>query len=352
MGRKILVTGGLLRENGYDLGEGKYYGCAKLLAIDTESGHCEQLISVDVGNENFPETHPNLEFTAGDVEGDLLWLPTDTEVRLYRYPSLDLLRTYSHPCFHNIHSVVVRGNELYVTSTGLDLVVVLDKRDGGIRNIVSAEGKAPWYRFSPDIDYRKVHSTRPHNCHPNYVFWIEDQPWVTRCTQEDAVKLGDPSIVIDISGSRRPISVHDGIFRDGKIYFTTVDGCIMIADASRRRVVEQVDLTSIKGFSGLRGWCRGLHIDDDTCYVAFSRLRRTKRAERLHWVNRMLMAGPVIEECSVLAVDINRRRIIGEFRLPAGAIDAIYSVLGEPDRGKGAFVSSESDYTHISPGTG
>ena len=352
MGRKILVTGGLLRENGYELGEGKYYGCAKLLAIDIESGCCEQLLSVAVGNENFPEIHPNLEFTAGDVEGELLWLPTDTEVRLYRYPSLELLRTYSHPCFQNVHSVVVRGNDLYVTSTGLDLVVVLDKRDGSIQNIASAEGKSPWHRFSPDVDYRMVHSTRPHDCHPNYVFWIDDQPWVTRCTQEDAVKLGDPSNRIDISGPRRPISVHDGIVHNGSVYFTTVDGCIMIADADRRHVVEQVDLTSMKGFSGLRGWCRGLHIEDDACYVAFSRLRRTKRAEKLQWVNRMLKTGLVIEECSVLKVDLDRRQIIGEFRLPNGAIDAIYSILREPGRGDGASVPINSDHRQSSAGAG
>jgi hypothetical protein len=330
MAKRILLTGGVLRENGFELGEGKYYGCAKLLALDVETGATEHLLSISEGNANFPDVHPNLEFTAGAVEGDRLWLPTDTEIRCYSYPALQLERVYSHPCFHNVHSVAVRGDELWVTSTGLDHVVVLSKEDGSVRRIVNAEGKPAWHRFSAEEDYRKVHSTRPHDCHPNYVFWLEDRAWVTRCTQEDAVLLDDPTQRIEVSGSHRPISVHDGHVEDGRIYFTTVDGCIMIADAGERRVVEELQLSTLDGFGGLRGWCRGLYIEGDLCYVGFSRLRKTKRVERLHWVGKLLQRGTPVEECSVLAIDLRRRRIVRDYRLPVGSMDAIYGVLPEP----------------------
>ncbi len=330
MSTKLLITGGILRENGFELGEGKYYGCASLLRLDTASSDVDQLLSIHEGNENFPDIHPNLEFTVGDVEGDKLWLATDTEIRLYLYPSLVLLKTFSHPCFHNIHAVAVRGDELYVTSTGLDMVVVLNKHDGSVVEYLNAEGKPAWHRFSPDTDYRKHHSTRPHDAHPNYVFWIDNEPWVTRCTQEDAVMLSDTDKRIDISGPKKPISVHDGIVRDGKIFFTAVDGAIVVADTKTRQIIETIQITSLKGYGGLRGWCRGLYIEGDIAYTGFSRLRKTRRIEKIEWVKRLLQRGEAVEECSVLAIDLKQRKILADYRIPAGMADAIYSILPEP----------------------
>lgn len=330
MNKKLLITGGVLRPNGFELGEGKYYGCARLLRLDTATHAIETLISVDAGNENTPAQHPNLEFTVGAVERDRLWLSMDTEIRRYAYPSLHLEKTYSHPAFHNIHSVAVRGDRLYVTSTGLDMVAVLNKDDGSIIEYINAEGKPTWHRFSADTDYRKVYSTRPHDCHPNYVFWIDGEPWVTRCTQEDAVNLRDVAQRIDVSGKRRSISVHDGVTHDGKIYFTTVDGAVVIADAARRTVEDVVDLSELPGFVGLRGWCRGLYLDGAIAYVGFTRLRQTKRQEKLAWIRHLLDRGRPVEECSVLAVDLGSRKIVADYRIPLGLLDAIYTVLPEP----------------------
>lgn len=327
---KLFITGGILRPDGFELGEGKYYGCAKLLHLDTGTARIKECLSLDQGNQNYPDIHPNLQFTAGDVDGETLWLPTDTEIRHYRYPSLDLLDSFSHPCFHNIHSVTVRGNELYVTSTGLDMVVILDKRNGSVLKYLNTEGKPAWHRFSPEIDYRRQHSTRPHDSHPNFVFWVDGEPWVTRCTQEDAVKLDDTDFRIDISGGKRPISVHDGIVRDGLVYFTTVDGAIVLADPRHGKVVDTIQISSLKGYGGLRGWCRGLHIAGNIAYVGFSRLRKTRRMEKLAWVKRMMMRGESIEECSVLAIDLSKPRIVDDYRVPKGMLDAIYTLLPEP----------------------
>lgn len=326
----LLITGGVLRPNGFELGEGKYYGCAKLLKLDLESGGVAELLSVDQGNENFPDEHPNLEFTVGDVEGDTLWLTTDTEVRRYRYPTLELLSTYSFPFFHNIHSVAVHGEELYVTSTGLDLVAALNKANGSVLRLINAEGKPTWHRFSEHTDYRKVHSTRPHDCHPNYVFWVNGEPWVTRCTQEDTVCLSDFSKRIDISGPRRPISVHDGLVKDEKIYFTTVDGAIVVVDSRTLAVIDTIELHALEGFGGVRGWCRGIYIDGHIIYVGFSRLRKTRKLEKIRWVGRLLSKGNVLETASILAIDLTCKKIVNEYPVPAGMIDAIYSILPEP----------------------
>ena len=330
MSNKLLVTGGKLREGGYDLGEGKYYGAAKLLQINLDSSSVSEILSVDVGTGNFPHTHPNLEFTVGDIEGNKLWLAMDTEIRLYSYPDLSLIKTFSHPCFHNIHSVAVRDDELYVTSTGLDMAVVLNKENGKIIKYINAEEKPTWHRFSQETDYRKYHSTRPHDCHPNYVFWIDDEPWVTRCTQEDAVQLSDNNNRIDISGPDKVISVHDGIVRGDKVYFTSVDSMIIIADINTHKIIEEINITKLKGYGGLRGWCRGLYVDENILYVGFSRLRKTRRIEKIAWVGKLLNIGKSIEVCSVLAIDLNKKEIVGDYSLPDDTIDAVYSILPEP----------------------
>ncbi|MDH5377435.1 MAG: hypothetical protein OEX00_03830 [Gammaproteobacteria bacterium] len=327
---KLLITGGVLRPNGFELGEGKYYGCAKLLRLDTETGHVEELISISEGNENFPDEYPNLEFTVGYVDGKNLWLPTDTEIRLYSYPELKLQKTFSHPCFHNIHSVNVHENRLYVTSTGLDMVVVLDKDSGEILEYLNAEGKETWHRFSEDVDYRKVHSTRPHDSHPNFVFWNRGKPWVTRCTQEDAVDLTDVNSRIDISGPDKEISVHDGIVVGDKVYFTSVDGYIIIGDLNTHETLESINLNEFENYGPVRGWCRGLHVEGDTFYLGYSLLRKTRRLDKLKWLSKLVNRGSIREECSVLAVDLKKRKVLADYPISSESISAIYSILEEP----------------------
>ncbi|MDH5545589.1 MAG: hypothetical protein OEZ43_08355 [Gammaproteobacteria bacterium] len=326
----LLISGGLLRPNGFELGEGKYYGCAKLLSLDTSTGQVETLLSIDRGNDNFPSEYPNLEFTAMAVDGNVLWIPTDTEIRQYSYPDLELLKTYSHKCFHNIHSVAVRENRLFVTSTGLDMVVVLDKDTGEIVDQINAEGKETWHRFSPEIDYRKLHSTRPHDCHPNYVFWIENQPWVTRCTQEDAVNLHDNSQRIDISGPNKSISVHDGIVAGDFVYFTSVDAYIIVADIRTLEIVETINLNSVRGYGQVRGWCRGLFVKNDILYLGFSLLRKTRHLDKIKWLKPLLRNREVSETCSVLAFDISSRTIVGDYPIKDTDISAIYSITHKP----------------------
>ena len=106
---------------------------------------------------------------------------------------------------------------LWVTSTGLDLVVVLDKHTGALQEVLHADGKDPWHRFSRSVDWRQVHSTRPHDFHPNYVFWLDDEPWVTRCTPEDAVPLRNPRRAVKLSGTRGEIAVHDGVVQSSDV---------------------------------------------------------------------------------------------------------------------------------------
>ena len=326
---KILITGGQERENGFELGEGKYYKAAKLLRLDTQTGIFEELITLDTGSVNYPDEYPNLEFTAGAVEGERLWLATDTEIHEYSYPELERLRTASFPFFHNIHHVQPFEKYIAVVSTGLDLIVLLDRENLEPLEFLNAEGKNPWFRFSPEQDYRKIHSTRPHDSHPNYIFKLAEELWVTRCTQEDAVCLRDTSKRIDISG-KKTISVHDGHVLDDKVYFSSVDGYIVIADANTYQVVADIDLAALDKSKHAKGWCRGILFEGNIIFVAFSRLWKTKNRGKIDWLYKLSGNTPPPMSASIAAYDLKKMEKIGEWTLPALTLDAIYSLFPEP----------------------
>uniref|UniRef100_A0A486XQQ4 Uncharacterized protein n=1 Tax=Rheinheimera sp. BAL341 TaxID=1708203 RepID=A0A486XQQ4_9GAMM len=322
---KLLVSGGCLRENGFELGEGKYYGKASLLLLDLATGQFETLLSKTDGGANYPAEHPNLQYTAACLDGDTLWLPTDTEVFAYRLPDLQQVTCYSHPCFQNIHSVHAFADELVVTSTGLDNVVVLDKQSGQIKQILNAEGKDPWHRFSNDIDYRLVHSTRPHDAHPNYVFQLNNELWVTRCKQEDAVCLSNVNKSIDVGQGER-ISVHDGLWWGDKLVFTRVDGFLVICDPVSGKVLDKHDPFGLER-NRPRGWCRGLYIDGNMFYIGYSKLRKTKLTTKLKFISQGNFKYRDGNEALVVAYNMHTQKVERVYEFNSASIEAVYGIL-------------------------
>ncbi|WJG10454.1 hypothetical protein [Aliiglaciecola sp. LCG003] len=322
---KLLLSGGCLRANGFELGEGKYYGKASLVKLDLDSGEFETILAKEEGGEHYPAENPNLQFTAGSVVGDTLWLPTDTEVHQYSLPDLQLKSVYSHPCFHNIHSVHVIDNELVASSTGLDNVVVMAINTGAIKRIINTQGKDPWHRFDQNTDYRLVHSTRPHDSHPNYVFKVGEQLWATRCTQEDAVNLADPTDRIDISMGA-DVSVHDGICWGDKLVFTRVDGALVFCDPAKRQVIETFDPFG-NALNRPMGWCRGLHIDGDIFYIGYSKLRKTNLKSKIKFLSKGNFKYSSGNNSLVVALNIKTRKVERIYTSPEGTIDAIYGIM-------------------------
>lgn len=324
----LLITGGKFRPRLSQFGAGRPYHEAQLVSLDLRSGEFAKLLCKSDGGERYPSDDPNQLFTVAAIEGDILWLPSETEIFKYQLPRLTLLDCYSHPCFNNIHSVRVYHDELVITSTGLDNVVFLNKFTGAITRILNAEGKDPWHRFAPDTDYRIEASTRPHDCHPNYVFELDDTLWVTRCVQEDAVNLEDPTQRIDITLDDT-ISVHDGVHYEDYIVFTRVDGLLVFCGKESKRVEKIVD--PFKGRAGRPiGWARGLCIDGDISYIGYSRIRETKVKSRLKYLMHGNFQYAKGHPALVVAFNIRTGKIENIYQAPKGTVDAIYGILPVP----------------------
>lgn len=270
---------------------------------------------------------PAILFKCSSVSGDRLYACTETEILIYSLPRFELLTYLSLPSFNNLHHVrpTERGT-LLLCNTGLDMVMELTD-DGQVLNEWSAvPGEAPWTRFSRELDYRKVTESGG-ICHPNYVFPLADELWVTRFKQRDA-------ICVTRHGPRIDIEVgipHDGVVHDGKVYFTIVDGRLAIADPETLKVVEVVDLHSMHVRQRL-GWCRGLLFDGDRLWVGFSRTRPTKIRENVAWVKHgFKQQTPTHLAC----YDLARRKCLAEIDLERFGLGSVFSVLAGPEVGSG-----------------
>ncbi|MEP7377973.1 MAG: hypothetical protein ABI725_00265 [Chloroflexota bacterium] len=303
------------------MGGGWYeYQKAIILELDTTTGQARTAVEYVSPPEATAEEQPAILFKSGTLDGDRLYICTQTEVMVYRLPSFERLAYVSLPMFNDVHHVrpTPEGN-LLVANTGLDSVVEVT-RAGEVVHNWNVLGEDPWARFSRDVDYRRVKTTKPHYAHPNHVFYIGNEPWATRFEQRDAISLVDPSRRIDIGLER----LHDGIVADGRAYFTTVNGQLVIADIVSLKVVEVIDLTSAHPPDMLLGWARGLLIDGDHAWVGFSRIRPTKFRENVGWVLRGLKRD---FGTHVGCYDLRTRQLVAQILLEPYGLSAVFGIF-------------------------
>lgn len=320
--RRLYVVGGQQRSLRPLTAVGQdWYEYQKGIVLELDTAAATAAVRVDYVSP--PETcapdSPRILFKSGTLEGGLLYLCTQTEVVIYRPPDFAQLDHISLPMFNDLHHVrpTPKGN-LLVANTGLDMVVEMT-RTGEVLTTWNVLGDEPWERFSRDVDYRVVRTTKPHLAHPNQVFYLGDEPWATRFEQRDAISLNDPSRRIDIGLER----LHDGVVHDGRVYFTTVDGKVAIASAERLVVEQILDLTLAHPPDMLLGWARGVLVDGPYLWVGFSRIRPTKFRENLGWVLQGLKRD---FGTHVGCYDVRTGESLGQFNVEPYGLSAIFGI--------------------------
>ncbi len=293
-----------------------------ILRVDLEDGSVERCVEY-ITPPDACLKDSSITFEGGVIQGDRLYTCTRTEALVYQIPQLALLEHVSLPCFNDVHHVrPSKDGNLIVTSTGLDMVVETTL-DGKILHEWGVLGESPWVRFSRDIDYRLVPTTKPHQSHPNYTFYLDDALWVTRCNQKDAVCLSDPASRIDVAVS----FCHDGEVYGGKVYFTTVNGNVVIVNANTLQTERVIDLNKIdnSGNSNL-GWCRGLGIVSEShMWVGFTRFRETRFKENVRWVKRYIKGE---EKATHIALyDVVAGRCLAEIDLEPYGMHVIFGIF-------------------------
>jgi hypothetical protein len=304
--------------------EWNQYESALILKLDVTSGAVRTCVEHELRDGARSSEQSASLFKSGTLVGDLLYACTNTEVLVFRLPDFEQVNYLSIPCFNDLHHVMpLHDGTLLVVNTGLDMVVQI-ALTGEVIQEWNVLGEPAWQRFSRDVDYRKIASTKPHRSHPNFVFQLGANLWVTRLHQRDAICLTD-------SGKRIGISLespHDGVVRGQEIYFTLVDGRVALANADTLTIDRVLDLKTMDDPSALLGWCRGvLPVDDERLWVGFSRVRKTRFYENVLWVKRVLKEGMIEKPTHISLYDLVHRRCVQEFDLEQHGMNTIYSIF-------------------------
>jgi hypothetical protein len=297
---------------------------ALIVRLDTASGAVQTCFEYKSSSDARRPDYSAYLFKSGTLVGDRLYTCTSTEILVFRVPSFEQLNYVSLPCFNDLHHVMpCRDGTLLVVSTGLDMVVRISPV-GALIDVWNVLGEPAWQRFSRDIDYRRVATTKPHRSHPNFVFQLERDLWVTRLHQRDAICLTDSAKRIDISLE----SPHDGVVRGRDIYFTLVDGRLALANSATLTIDRVIDFKAMHDTQALLGWCRGvLPVDEQRLWVGFSRVRKTRFQENVLWVKRVFKEGMIEKPTHISLYDIGQERCLQEFDLEPHGVDTVYSIF-------------------------
>jgi hypothetical protein len=299
-------------------------GFQRAVVVRVEGGAPRRVFEYVSPPEHAPE-EPSPVFTAATFTDKTAYLCTSTEVLVCDLPDFTVRRVISHHCFNDLHHVALSpSGTLYVAVTGLDAVAELTQ-DGEMIRLVSVVAPDVWDRFSRDIDYRRVPTTKPHRAHPNQVFFLDGEPWVTRFEQRDIVPLADIASAVPLHDT----GLHDGFVRNGEVFFTAVDGHILRL-CRRTWTVSQVNLAPLSPSpSAPLGWCRGLlPVDDNRAWVGFTRLRYTRLRRNLSWVRHPLQATEHAKmgESRIALYSLHEPRLLDQVGLEDVGMHAIYSI--------------------------
>lgn len=248
---------------------------------------------------------------------------------MYDAKSFELLNRISLPCFNDVHHARLTENgTVLVCSTGLDLVVEIDL-EGNLINEYPVLGQDVWKKFSRDVDYRQILTTKPHDSHPNFCFEYRGEYFVTRFKQKDAISLH--------TGKKFDIGVggpHDGFVLEGKVYFTTVNGYVLGFDILSCQKIFECNLNEVEnpGNKNL-GWCRSLFmLNEDEAIVGFSRMRTSKFSDYLSWVKEKTGSGTVNAEPTRIAkYNFKKSKIEWSINLERYKMNAVFSVLNSSE---------------------
>ena len=313
-----------------------------IIRLDTDTQTSTAMMEYSSGSLNGSNQETQTLFKSGSIRNQIWYVCTLTEIILYSLPRFVPLHTISLPSFNDLHHVVPTPWEtILVAVSGLDLVQEL-RLDGEVLREWDVLGGDTWKKFNKTIDYR-MRNTKPHQSHPNHLFLLEDEIWVTRFYQKDAISLRDPSRRIDIAVG----TPHDGLVHGDFIYFTTVNGYVLIANRKTLKIEQILNLNEIHNHACPLGWCRGILVEDDNLWIGFSRIRPTKLRENVEWVKRGLKAKlkPVLPQTllqgskwihsslrremptHVACYDLKSKLCLSRFNVENHGLSAIFSIF-------------------------
>lgn len=310
--------------------EWRWYDKALILEVDTASGSARTCVEYNTPPEARAGITSSVNFHSGAVKKNVLYTCTATEVMAFRLPQFEVVHYISLPCFNDVHHAAPDSDgNILIANTGLDMVIRCTPAGTVVEEWNVLKERA-WSRFSKTIDYRRVETTKPHASHPNFAFELDGEVWATRFHQKDAISLNGSARRIELAGERP----HDGIITKEHIYFTAVDGKVVIVNRDSLKIEAVVDLRQLQDdeHTILPAWCRGLLPVDGSCaWVGFTRIRKTQFQENVRWVKSVLGEGTIYKPTHIALFDLANQRCLKEIDLEPYGMNAVYSIFHVPE---------------------
>lgn len=258
-------------------------------------------------------------FGASSVDGDHVLTCTPSAV--VRVAPDGTTATLAHPWLADVHHALVVDGITHAASTATDGIVALGAAP---RFLPTAPGigppTGPW-------------TGGPSLTHPNFVFRVDGVLHATRGTRGDAVATGDLGRPWAIA----PVVVHDGIVTGDGVWFTRVDGHLVLVDPATGQIAQSVALQRPGDGPEPLGWCRGLCISDGIAWVGFSRLRATRLRRHLAWARGRLRGRPIATRRAtrVDGFELSTGERVASVPLAGVEIDALFGIVALPGRTSG-----------------
>jgi len=323
MSEQFVIAGGIPRKYGELLSAGHVLKKAEIAEIDFAAKTYTARLTYETPAEYCTNKLPSIGFTSFSLQDDGLYIGTSTEAMVLDKNSYEVSKMINDPLFNDVHHVKKIGDRIFVVVTGMDAVFEFDNK-GKRHNIYNVLGKDAFHRFSESDNLNKIATTKPHESHPNHVFSINNEIWITRFKQKDAICLADSSKKMNIEIG----FPHDGFVKGDLVYFTTVNGYVIAFNKNTYKKELEIKLTGANNDEDVPlGWCRGLYVDENVMYVGFTQLRTTKVTENLAWLKTMVKKKKVTSKPSPTRIEKYdlTGNYLSEYVLPS---DGIFTIFG------------------------
>ena len=293
----------------------------RLVELDLTTGEVTRELGWETPIEHRSDRASDQEFTSAEwwAPGVLLQ-PTHTEVLWVDVRRWKVREVMSDPRFHGVHSAVPRPEGgLTVSAAGPQSVLEFDESHRCV-----AHHYLPESSFTDDFpdsaDLRRAHhdAFKPHRFHPNQATHLSDGLWVT-CLETHSVRRVDGTREVGLGGM-----AHDGRLREGRVWFTRVDGRVIGLDPVTLSEEVHIDLQELLQTRRLLGWCRGVEVVGSRLFVGMSMLRSTRHREVLRWMMQGERGRK--EPTRVIEIDLDSRQVVNTWVLGNRAGGTIYGL--------------------------
>lgn len=330
---QFLVSMGIPAKDVKRRQEGFKYAKAVMQVLDWDSKKIIREISHKSSSENLGAGLSQM-FKGAMVDEGQCYVVSNTEVLRYDLNNWELTGLFTDESFNDLHGVLKTDAGVYVCNTGLEIVQCitdLGSNDVALNAEFNLAEVPTWHRFDKSTDYRAIPTTKPHEVHINHLFVLDGRLWVNLGSRRKAVCISDPELCIDMDahfGENEKVLCHDGLVKDDKIYFTSVNGSIIIVNRKTLKVEERLDLNAINTLNKDIGWTRGLEIVGNKAYVGITKVRHSKFKE----YTRYLVTGERTSmPSSIIEVDLERRVITEVYEAQNYQGHGIYSIIKLPE---------------------